>query len=375
MRIIALVIMIISILLVFSFLKHQKNTALLKKDGGLVQSISTLIDWGGGRMEWSDNNTIAFSKFTGEVKYYAEIYTINPDGSNEKCVTCNNSQISHLSNDQPTWEASGRYVVFQSVDQALYDQAKNIPEKIKQAVSQGGAGVDNNLWAITADGVNAYQLTQVKRNEINLHPHFAFDGKKLVWSGRESTGLGEFKYFLKTADFVDNNGVRLENIQEYQPLGDQYFYESHGFSKNGEWIIFSASPPGPFDLDIYKMNLQTRELINLTDSPGVWDEHAQVSPGGQKIIWISSQGYDYKLTKNYGKTLKTDFWMMDFDGSNKKQITFFNIPGHNEYNGSRVIVADSSWSPIGDKLVATYLGIKGNINENKILIINLKESL
>ncbi|MDG7000131.1 MAG: hypothetical protein JRN15_13580 [Nitrososphaerota archaeon] len=48
---------------------------------------------------------------------------------------------------------------------------------------------------------------------------------------------------------------------------------------------------------------------------------------------------------------------MNSNGSNPHQITFFNVPGSPEYNGSQVIIADSAWNPSGNRLVASVLEI------------------
>ena len=44
---------------------------------------------------------------------------------------------------------------------------------------------------------------------------------------------------------------------------------------------------------------------------------------------------------------------MDFDGRNKRQLTFFNTPEHKHYIKKKFIAsADSSWSPDGKRLIA-----------------------
>ena len=78
----------------------------------------------------------------------------------------------------------------------------------------------------------------------------------------------------------------------------------------------------------------------------VWDEHAHYSPDGKKIIWMSNKGY------NIAKGLKAEFWLMDADGSNPKQLTFFNQPGDLHYISGKIsVAADSSWSPDGRQIM------------------------
>lgn len=380
-------------------------------------------------MSWSKQNVIAFSQLNLSASQgRSEIAVINPNGSGEKCLTCGQSAIPHSSNDIPAWSPNGDYIVFESASPTLMAQSKRLPQSVLNSITQGGSGIDNNLWAMNASGTAYYQLTNVQAGEGVLHPVFSKDGSQLMWAahvrvsgsaqaataqiasaasatppagGRalllrrillrrailrregllNNQGQGQsqgqasaqaiqaratparptFQWMLKVADFtVGPNGPELTNIRDYQPLGPTYFYESHDFFPDNTTVLFSASPPGPFNLDIYRMDLNTGQATNLTDSPNVWDEHAHISSDGKKIVWISSQGYPFTPTQNYGKTLSTDLWMMNPDGSDKQQITFFNTPGNPEDTGARVILADNSWNPTNDAVVVTRLSYPKN---------------
>lgn len=334
----------------------------IDSDERLIKDISVLVASKGGRVDWSHkNNLIAFSKRGSDG--YADIYTMNPDGSNQVCLTCGTSGVSQLSNDQPAWHPSGEYIIFQAQDPDLGWLPKNL--------TQGGAGLNNNLWAVKADGSNFWQLTHIKDREATLHSHFSHDGKKLFWAARELQNGRNGKWMLKIADFiVTGNEPQLANEEIYRPIGPDAFYESHSFTLDDKQVIFSASPSDKeLDLDIYKLDLVSNKLTNLTNSPGEWDEHAILSPNN-KLIWISSRGYNFSPTSNWGKTLKTDFWIMNLDGSNKTKVTNFNQPGFPEYDASlRIIAADSSWNKTGDKLVATLGVVKGKVGGGVIVLI------
>ena len=127
-----------------------------------------------------------------------------------------------------------------------------------------------------------------------------------------------------------------------------------------------------YDLDIWSMDIASQELTRLTDSESVWDEHAILSPSGRKIVWVSSEGYDWK-PRNV-KSLRTDFWIMDSDGSNKQQLTHFNEPGFPEsVSGASVIAADSSWNRDGTRLVAHIKLISGSSQILRIIMIEFSE--
>lgn len=344
--------------------------AVLSADSNsLVKNTTVLVNKNAGRVDWSVKDVIAFGKLGSDG--YSDIYTMSPDKTRQVCLTCNKGGVPQLSNDQPAWNPIGTYLVFQaqdpnlSVPLALKAQEKNL--------TQGGSGYNNNLWAVTADGSKFYQLTHIKSQEASLHPHFSHDGKKLLWAGRALQNGSNGQWALHLADFVvDNSGARLTNEKTFQPLGSKTFYESHGFTINDTSLIFSASKTTPLDLDIYTYNLATGQLKNLTNSPGEWDEHSILSPSGKKLVWISSKGYDFKPDANWSKTLKTDYWLMNTDGSDKVKLTHFNEPGFSEYaGGARVITADITWNRGGDQLAAVQAVISAQGSSSKIVLIRL----
>lgn len=339
----------------------------------LVKRIKVLVESAAGRVSWShQNNLIAFGKNGSDG--YADIYTMNADGTGQVCLTCSKSEVPQLSNDQPEWHPSGEYIVFQAQD-------PNLPfpwflKFMEKSITQGGAGVNNNLWTVTKDGKRFYQLTHINNLEASLHPHFSHDGKKLFWAARVREGKRNYAWALKVADFVvDSQGIRLVNQKVYPPFGasQKAFYESHGFTPDDRSIIFSGSKSeNVYDLDIDVMDLATSKLINLTNTPGEWDEHAILSPSGQKIVWMSSHGYPFTPTVNWAKTLLTDYWLMNSDGSGKTKLTYFNEPGYPEYSGDNVIVADSDWNREGDKIVALWKS--RSTGRSKIILIELRNT-
>jgi len=99
------------------------------------------------------------------------------------------------------------------------------------------------------------------------------------------------------------------------------------------------------------MDLATGHTQMLTDPAlAQWNEHAQYSPDGSKIIWMTSTGIEQDLSQK--GVVKTDYWMMNADGSNKHRLTYFNEPGAPEYRASQNIASDLSWCPDGKGIVA-----------------------
>jgi len=329
----------------------------------------TTIKERGGRVDWSHAlNVVAFDK-RGDDNYY-DIYIMNPDGSGEYCFTCNTVLPDHH-NGNPAWHPSGEWIVFQSVNTALLPSMDH--EKIN-AFTNPGAGWLNNVWVSDREGEKFYQLTDISTHGGVLHPHFSHDGKKLVWAERVggTPGSTAENWVLKVADFVAEGpeGPVLENIETFTPGEQQCFSETHGFSPDGTKILFSGNlqKGQPFEgMDLYELDLQTGELIQLTETFYDWDEHASYSPDGKKIVWMSSTGYSKD-------TVKADFWIMDSDGSHKQQLTFFNTPGHPHYTGYPIVASDSSWSSDGKRVIA-YMKTEstGVGSEGSIIMIELEE--
>ena len=128
-----------------------------------------------------------------------------------------------------------------------------------------------------------------------------------------------------------------------------------------------------------ELDLETGTLKRLTETPADWDEHAHYSPDGRHIAWMSSTGIDIlwgdTTGHNWQKHLKTDLWVMNANGSEKRRLTHFNQPGHNEYmRGRRCVVSDSAWSPDGKKIVAllAYENRRGGLR-TRIIMITLEE--
>jgi Tol biopolymer transport system component len=320
-----------------------------------LEAVTTLVPNNGGRVDWSEGtNQIVYSKLTS-VRGSAgsgEIYVMNPDGSGQVCLTCDKPQIPHAYNDQPAWRPQGDALLFQSADPTL-PLPGVAPDQVTTYI-QGGFGYNNNLWISNPDGSSFTQLTHLVGGEATLHPHFSPDGTRIMWSAFEPRRLGGSGWVLKLGDYgTDSGQPALTNVQSLTPLGTNgmQVYESHDISADNGTLLYSYSQGQPLDLDIYKTNIATGVSTNLTNAPGVWDEHAHFSPDGQRIAWVSSRGFDFTPSANWEQTLRTEVWLMNADGSDPQQVTFWNTPGQTGAPGGRVIAADLAWNPDGTSLV------------------------
>jgi len=308
----------------------------------------------GGRVDWSEKlDLLAFDR-KGEGGFF-DVWTMKPDGSQQSCLTCDTPGLPQRNVGQPAWHPSGEYIVLQA-------EKPEHPGRSRAATP--GIGVENNVWLITSDGARAFPITDLPDGTGVLHPHFSHDGTMLIWAEMiEAPPKGQAlggRWALKLADFrIDASGPQLTNLRTLQPNGD-VFYESHGFTPDDSAILYT-SVPEPVEpiwgFDIYRMDLRSGSVVNLTNSPDQWDEHAHISPSGEKIAWMSSR--DCGCDPGKLQDLRTDLWMMNADGSGKTRLTHFSESGFPERLSKHVVTGDSAWSGDGRRLVVFTIARRG----------------
>ncbi|MDA3930385.1 MAG: biopolymer transporter TolR [Prolixibacteraceae bacterium] len=83
----------------------------------------------------------------------------------------------------------------------------------------------------------------------------------------------------------------------------------HGFSPDGEFMVYTAGRNNAEHLDIYKISRTTKEEVQLTNAPGL-DDGSEYSPDGNYIYFNST------------RTGTMQIWRMKPDGSEQEQLTF-----------------------------------------------------
>lgn len=355
----------------------------------------TLLTEQGGRLDWSPRgDLIAFDRLA-EGGFF-EIYSMRPDGTEQRCLTCAKPGAPARHKGNPAYHPSGDWIVFQAERDDFGGGARRAGGPTRRFGSRAagmggrqgradffgtpGRGFQNDLWIMDSHGDRYWKVvtTDARVGGI-LHPHFSRSGDKLTWAQRvgsgnavSEVGLGGWgEWELRVADFTVVKGVpRLSSVQKFQPGRARRLFETHGFTPDGGKIIYTATPENSSNklgFDLYLLDLRTNVATNLTDSPDEWDEHGQISPDGKKILWMSSKGLRLRPR---AADLKTDFWTMNLDGSEKTRLTYFNDPKSPQYIGGGVAAGDSSWSPDGSH-VAAYLIEDATQNRGRIVILDL----
>ena len=173
----------------------------------------------------------------------------------------------------PNWTPDGRYLVYNS-DGLLYrfDLETGMPE----VINSGFARSNNNDHVLSFDGMM-----------IGISNHVAEENNRSI---------------IFTMPLEGGTPERIT------ALGPSYL---HGWSPDGKWMTYTAERKG--DYDLYKISLEKKKEIRLTDAPGL-DDGSEYSPDGKYIYFNSVRSGKMKL------------WRMKPDGSQQEQLTF------DEYN-------------------------------------------
>jgi TolB protein len=217
----------------------------------------------------------------------------------------------------------------------------------------------------------------------NAEAYFSFDGKKLIFQSKRdgrgcdqiytmnvdgsdvrmvSTGFGRTTcgYFLKGDKKILYSSTHLASsdcppapdysrgyVWAVYPSYDIFIANSDGsklkrltdtpgydaeatVSPDGKKIVFTSMRDG--DLDIYVMDIDGKNVKRLTTEPG-YDGGAFFSPDGKQIVYRAYhpktpeeiERYKKRLSENLIEPSVFEIWVMNADGSNKRQVTRLGV--------------------------------------------------
>ncbi|MBR4417946.1 MAG: PD40 domain-containing protein [Victivallales bacterium] len=290
-----------------------------------------------------------------------------------------------FNNGAPAWNPTENGYVFVGQSESSKDFSRSIPSNGQQC----------NLWYYNAatnkySALTAFQLSFTNPRGVAM-PRFSPDGKKVFWcgadGGKSSLFWGQRSLFI--GDFVPGAAPKIRNMKKLQPSDNNTFYESYGFTPDGTKLLFAA----PFEketpwyaADICLMNLDGSDVVNLTNTTQAWDRYPALSPKGKKIIWSSSNGFEIAYLGIGGirwqLELKSELWIMNSNGQDKRQLTRFNRRGSEHsflVNGRRAYVGMTAWNPDGKRIAFVVyhdkaLGGNADALVSRVFVADLVES-
>ncbi len=318
----------------------------------------------GGRPSWSpDGRQIAFDRRDPRSGHFG-LWIMNPDGSGQRPLLGSpvpGFPSRHAGN--PSWHPSGRYLAINVQKQSYPGAGKPLGD----AAAEPGIGFNNDLWIVAADGSGAWLVWENPTPARALEPQtglynarFSNDGRRIAWTHIYSSAVGEWGGFvIRVADFHADPTPRIDaaSMVELNPVPTCNFKEVHEWSPDDSRLVLSGNwrCQHEYDQDVGLLQLSSGQLSDLTPTPAdVWTEAAHYHPAGQKIFFMSSEGYPLQYSsKTWWEWLRTDYWMANPDGTGKRRLTFFNEPGMPGYTGEIVNVAQFSWRRDG----AAFAGV------------------
>jgi Tol biopolymer transport system component len=296
--------------------------------------------------------------FPLQVSGKSQVQTANVDGTNVTCITCGQPG----NNDGVRWRpAAGDAIVFIS------------DRDHKYATGNAGGGFGQELYVMRPDGSQPTRLTTSNAWATNYHVNWSPDGMHLVWGSTEA-----YAWDVMVADFVsDASGMRLSNQRRI--VHDTTWWETHGFTADGQSIITTNTRAGFLSTDVYAIDLTTGARKRLTTNVA-WDEHAHLSPDGREVAWISGRFHPASVLRLDDGSLTPVFdflWVIPgifFEFLNPPagyttELTLMDADGQNVHalTGDQLVVADSEWSFDGTKIIFRQTTNAGQTTKIRVL--------
>ncbi len=162
--------------------------------------------------------------------------------------------------------------------------------------------------------------------------------------------------------------IARPNGSQIQQLTKTPGYDAEAtISANGKKIVFTSMRDG--DLEIYTMDANGRNVRRLTNELG-YDGGPFFSPDGKQIVYRAHHPQSEKDKSDYRSLLKDnlirpstlELWVMNADGSNKRQITRNGKANFAPYffpDGKRIIFSSNLNDPKGRDFDLYKINIDG----------------
>lgn len=244
---------------------------------------------------WSpDGRTIAFQRDW-------QIWVMDADGTNQRQLT----KGPHKSGF-PTWSPDGRLIAFHSNRRSGRDVAKGgnwdvwlmdkdgelakllvgdkgneefpywSPDGQRLSFQYRRMGPGHEVYIVDMEGMIVGRPTIGERDDV--FPMWCPDGKRLVLASAEPGKLNT-QANIFTTDLEGKNRVQLTNGEhvDLRPC----------WSPDESKVAFQSNRSG--NLDIWVVDVRTRELQQLTDSPAD-EQEPWWAPSGREVVYSSNAG-------------------------------------------------------------------------------------
>jgi Tol biopolymer transport system component len=254
-----------------------------------------------------------------------DIYTINPDGSDERQLT--SLGPSQFVANSAQWSRNGRQLVFPIVT------ANPVPGQI---------------WVMNADGSNQHAVFTDPGN-LDLNTTFSPDGNHIVFTRCQAGGQPPCAIYRIRSDGSDLSALTnfdpnpdiVDAFPEYSPDGDRI-----AFTNLGREGVLEA---------VYVMNADGSDVHRLTP-PANGAALPDWSPNGERIAFDTNDPF-------CGGCFfpNPEIWMIGADGDGLKRLS--GDPNFLDFN--------PSWAPQGNAIV--FEQDDPSFTTSQLLVLNVDE--
>ncbi len=182
--------------------------------------------------------------------------------------------------------------------------------------------VNGDLYTMAPDGSSQQRITS--NLLVESYASIAPDGARILFQGADFELVdvySDFDIYVMNADGSGLRALTTGSADDLQPA----------WSPDGSVIAFISETrhqDGLSDYDIYLMNPDGTRLVNITRTPGVWENSPAWSPDGAQIMFEASSESSSGL------------YVMNADGTRPTLVT-----------SDPVSIGRATWSPNGSQIV------------------------
>lgn len=279
------------------------------------------------------NGRIAFRRFLNEERTWGAVFTIKPNGKDERQVTFPPQGVVDR---DPDYSPDGRKIVFQRE-----------------------GDTSDEIWVVDADGSNLTQLTDhdpgclPDRGTCDSSPAWSPDGTEIAFA--RDTGVIADDAENKGIWVMNADGTRAHQLTQLDQPG-QGFDRSPQFSPDGHQLVFErdnvrdAQPVG--GISLWVLDLRTGAERRITPYALEAADTPEWSPDGQRILFHNNGSADPDVSAN--------LYTVRPDGRGLHQLTF--------ETGGTVNYLGASFSPDGRYITAGRLPETGGMNADVLVM-------
>lgn len=267
---------------------NQTNT-----DGDTQGNTCDADDDNDGVEDQFDNCPLAVNRFRVAFTNGVDVWAMNTNGSNLVRLTTASSPGFQIFNDEPSFSADGRRILFTS------NRNNNRDE----------------IFVMNADGTNRTRITNRSSGDASDDDNAAVfnpAATKIAFKGRRRvSGNTNNNLFVMNADGTNQTPLTFFT-------GILNYAGNPNFNHNGTRIVYEALAGNlsNYNTDIYAINPDGTNTTRLTTAAG-YDTDPAYSPDGSKIVFISQRNGG----GNNNNDIYNEVYIMNADGTNQTRLT------------------------------------------------------